>query len=155
MRQCTVPATAAYRNAYFIAGSHVFARTEPELSERNLGAHMLAHHSLHPVITERVFGQHKARPAGIHLFARLKKAEYGPVDFTPATVEQDQSSQQAGSMHIMPAGMHHPFVTRSERQSGLLADRERIHIGPQYHAPRQISPSFDLSQDTRSGNRTK
>ena len=37
-------------------------------------------------------------------------------------------------MHIMPTGMHHPFVTRSERQSGLLADRERIHIGPQAEA---------------------
>ncbi len=46
-------------------------------------------------------------------------------------------------MAIVSAGMHHARVLAGMRQTGLLMDRQRIHVRPQADRPlRRSSPDY-------------
>ena len=56
-------------------------------------------------------------------------------------------------MDVVPARMHHAFVPGSVFQTGLLLDRQRIHVGTQHDATAEVSPALDPGQNARSGYR--
>ena len=114
---------------------------------------MLAHESRDFIVAERVLGQHERRSARAKLLAGLKKPEHRSLDPLAYPLQHEHRSEQAGRVDVVPARMHHALVPGSVFQTGLLLDRQRIHVGTQHDATAEVSPALDPGQNARSGYR--
>ena len=100
-----VPARAAYREAQFVAGGHVFPGAESQRPDLQLRLDVLAHHGTHLVPVERVFGQHQRRTARVALLARLEQPEEraAEVGFGGELLQYPEEYRR---VHVVAAGVH-------------------------------------------------
>ena len=152
VRQGAVAAGAVYFYPQFVARSHVLSAAETEVSHCHFRGDVLPDECDHPVIAERVFCHDHRRASGANLFAGLEQPEHGSGDLRFVPVQHEQRAEQAGGVHVVPAGVHHSVVPGGAFESGFLPDRQRVRVGPEHHAALQVAVPFDARQDTRSGD---
>ena len=87
------------------------------------------------------------------LIAGLEKPEHRSLDSLAHPLQHEHRPEQAGRVDVVPARMHHALVPGSVFQTGLLLDRQRVHVGTQHDATAEVSPALDPGQNARSGYR--
>ena len=85
---------------------------------------------------------HHVVGAAAQFLGRLEHYEQGPGPGAGGTGEQGRGTQQAGGVHVMPAGVHHrdlcPVLVASAvrarvRQAGLFLDGQGVEVSAQHH----------------------
>ena len=122
---------------------HQRAAAHRDLASLHTGKHMQAEYRFRLEVLEQAFLQHQV---GAALFWR-RRAFLGRLEdqhhFARQLVAHGHQrvghAEQGGGVRIMAAGMHHPDLLAAilgrglggERKTGLLGDRQRVHVGAQ------------------------
>ncbi len=72
--------------------------------------------------------------AADRLLGGLDEEDEGPGPAAACGREAVCGTQQAGGVHVVPAGVHHTVGGAGVRQAGRLGDRQGVHVSAQQHA---------------------
>src|SRR5690606_24217453 len=97
---------------YFVGTGHVLARPEAQCSYRQMRVHMQAKYGFRNGILQYAGRDHETGAAGAFFFTRLKYKFDSTFKVIAEFLQYHSRTQQAGSMYIVPAGMHYAFMLR-------------------------------------------
>ena len=145
MRVSSVRAFGVQVDVEFHASGHHRLDTDRQLARRIVRVVVRADHRVeivHHTGIDDGFG------ATAGFFRRLEHDVEAAVDPVAVGGEPFDRTEQAGHMDVMPAGVHHAGIVRSEIQAAFLGDRQAVDVGTQADT-RTIMVSLNQADDTR------